>query len=277
MKLSNLLEYHRKYANDGVVRSFGDGFLCAKNRIYRRARERAIHAGFIFSDKQNDAYRALPLSQLDQILRAKSIPYIDNVTVLEEIESKIPRATDWSEISDNLKGNNILHESCHAYAREQLKGLDASLGLLMEESYANTCELLTILDADDQVHRIFIELNSFVYMLDARVHLINAANEIGVEALFRYLFLSYLHANYLRQQVDFEGTLKLAVKKTIHPAMEKSLRQLSKIAFQLNPRFREVTTQFYFKLHGIQPRLDIDFLKVIESSKIARDFLERVF
>ncbi len=296
MKLSNLLDQHRKFSNlpSALAEVLGDGYLLQNNSLYKRVRDLAVAKGFQFSSKQNDAYRALPLSQLERILREKTIPYIDNVTVLNEIESRIPGLTVWNDISDSLKGNSVFHESCHAAARtpslatdiQREVGIDLSeaqtLSLFLEESFANACELLSILDADDVVHRIFIELNSYVYMLEDRVHLRVADDELGSEALMKFILLSYLHANFLHEMSDkdFARTLALAgAPSTLDAKKKKSLRQLSRIAWKLNPRFREVTTRFYLRLNGLKLEnsrlLGFDFLRAIETSAAARRFLQK--
>ncbi len=276
MKLAALLEHHNKHSNvaGALSRSFGDGYLCANNRFYGRVRTQALEVGFKFSTDESDAYRALPLSQLDQILKSKTIPYTDNVTVLEMIEKKIPKQTTWDDLTDNLKANLVFHEGCHAFANAKLQGVDPSLRMLLEESYANACELLAIIDAEDQAHRIFLELNCYAFMIDDRVHLMNAAKDIGLSSLTRFMLLSYLHANYLRDAIDFDRVLKLSLDKPADTKTLKNLRQLSKIAFKLNPRFREVTARFYFKLHGLNVKLNTDFLSEIEGSKVAQNFLK---
>lgn len=300
MKLASLLEHHAKSATAGELpslnRVFGDGFLITNNSIYRAVRSLADRAGYQFSREQNDAYRVLPLSQLEEILRSKKIPYFDNVTVLEDLEKRIPRATVWGDISDNLKGNSVFHEGAHAAARAaslSSGGADVSsrpelraLVMLLEESYANAVELLSIVDAEDQVHRIFLELNSYVYMLNDRVHLRNAETLLGRSTLLRFLVLCYLYANFLREFSDSRGgsfdqvldllaslspesKTKLADAKT-----RRSLRQLSKVAFELNPRFREVTTRFYLRLSGVAFDVtgsrDFDFMAELSTSKSAR-------
>lgn len=324
MKIANLLEQNRKHASapGALGDCLGDGFLLANNSIYRRIRSAVLKDGFRFSTSQNDAYRALPLSQLDWILETKVIPYIDNVTVLEGIEKKIPKQTGWNDISDNLKGNSVFHEACHGVARGFCAGLVAALGseaglgggaagaragvvearvlvLLIEESFANTCELLSILDAGDAIHRIFIELNSYIYMLDDRVHLANAQKEIGREQLTKFILLTYLHANFLRElsDRDFDRVVALALAPAmgerlggeesrsagrhgaaLSVATRTSLRRLAKIAFKLNPRFREVTTRFFLRLGGIGIEMSalakFDFLKVLETSASARQVLD---
>ncbi len=302
MKLASLLEQHKKSSDQaGALKdSFGDGFLIANNSIYRSVRKQALAAGFRFSTAQSDAYRVLPLSQLDVILKTKIVPYFDNVSVLFQLEAKMPRETAWDDISDNLKGNSVFHEACHAVARSLAPDLALKLVTetnadslharvlagLLEESFANTCELLSITDAGDQVHRIFLELNSYVYMLDNRVHLVNAGQMFGREAFFKFVMLCYLHSNFLRDLSDksFERCVALAcegsavaLKAAKDPKLRKSLRQISKIAFQLNPRFREVTTRFYLRLNGIRIEVsdlhDFDFLAVVGAAPSAQKFL----
>ncbi len=303
MKLANLLDQNKKSANQsGALKdSLGDGFLIANNLIFRNIRTRAVSVGFRFSTAQNDAYRVLPLSQLDSILKTKTIPYFDNVTVLEQVEARMPRETVWDDISDNLKGNSVFHEACHAVSRSFVIGFENRLtteaeidpeaarvlASLLEESFANTCELLSIMDASDQVHRIFIELNSYVYMLDDRVHLINASRDLGAEVFFKFVMLMYLHSNFLRElnETSFERSLKIAcqssdaaVSKVQDPKLRKSLRQIAKIAYQLNPRFREVTTRFYLRLNGVRANVNelnnFDFLSILTNSQGAKSFLE---
>ncbi len=297
MKLANLLEQHQTYsaAPGALKNSFGDGFLLTKNRIYKNVRTLAAANDFRFSSAQNDAYRVLPLSQLDDVLKTKTIPYFDNVSVLESLEQKIPRETVWDDISDNLKGNAVFHEACHAVARSLTNGFAAklsretkidppqskTLAMLLEESFANTCELLSIIDADDQSHRIFLELNSYIYMLGDRVHLRNAREMMGAPALGKFILLTYLYANFLRDfnEQTFMRSVRLATGEDapVDAKNLKSLRQLSKIAFQLNPRFREVTTRFYLRLNGIKTDVlqlqSFDFLKALERSETASEFL----
>ncbi|RYZ76175.1 MAG: hypothetical protein EOP05_05790 [Proteobacteria bacterium] len=294
MRLATLLEQQNStMQTPGSLKDcFGDSYLCAKNAIYGRIREAALAAGFQFSNKPNAAYSALSLSQLDEILRTKQIPYNPNLPVLIELESRLPKQILWDDISDNLKGTHVFHESCHAVARSF--GLPSSssdssvkiLAMLLEESFANTCELLSILDAADQVHRIFLELNSYVFMLEDRAGLLNAAKDLGRPTLFTFMFLSYLHSNFLRplSEKDFENCFVLAMevageKRVLDQKQKKTLRALSKIAFQLNPRFREVTTQFHLKLHGIKSSVEeiasVDVLGLLRKQPAALNFLKQ--
>ena len=297
MKIAQLLEHHQKFASRPHVLSdsLGDGFLVSNNRFFGAIRRAVVAAGFRLSHDAHPAYRALPLSQLDWILKNKTIPYIDNVSVLREVELKIPRVSVWDDVSDNLKGNAVFHESCHGVARSVAFDFQHPraqvLKMLVEESFANTCELLSITDAGDPAHRIFLELNSYIFMNDDRTNLRNALNEIGAERVFVFLMLSYLHANFLRpiSDRDFErlfalaqsaGALGAVSGSPLDVKSKKTLRALSKIAFQLNPRFREVTTRFYLRLSGVASEmpatLDFDFLQVIETSASALSALSEL-
>lgn len=292
MKLFTLIEAHRSFASEaGALKdSFGDGYLLNKNHFFSRIRKASLAAGFRFSPRIDDSYLALSLSQLDSIMAKKEIPYFNNVSVLESLEAKIPKLTTWDDISDNLKGNHVFHEACHAVAKTFTRNLSKSLQaesvenkvllMLLEESFANTCELLSIIDANDQIHRVFIELNSYVYMMDDRANLINAVKDMGAPTIIRFMLLSYLHANFLRppDEKDFERCFALSAGgKTLDTKNKKTLRALSKIAFKLNPRFREVTTRFHLKLNGINKDVaslgGFDFLRALEKNDSRDGFL----
>lgn len=255
--------------------------------MYGIIRAKALKAGVRFSNQPNASYNVLSLAQLNEILKTKTVPYLPNVGVLEALEKKIPRLTDWDDIVDNFKGTHVFHESCHLVAQTFSVNPDASeeqriLTMLLEESFANACELLSILDADDQVHRVFLELNSYVYMIDDRAGLLQTSREIGRGALLTFMLLAYLHANFLRppSEKDFERCFALASpNRPLDAKHKKALRALSKIAFKLNPRFREVTTRFYLKLNGFKTDVAslgrFDFLGVMESSATAKNFLKQ--
>ncbi len=296
MKLARLWDQHQQFANQGLEENFGDGYLMAHNSTYRNIRRTALKESFIFSLKPHPFYHALPLSQLEWILAEKTIPFFDNVGVLQQIQGKLPQQISWDDISDNLKGNHIFHESCHAVARsltEKALKLSVSNSLpdlrkltlvrLMEESFANTCELLSVVDAADPVHRIFFELNSYVVMFEDRANLKNAMQDIGSEVFMKFMMLSYLHANFLTAPLTdarFENVLSLIGKDKIEftLAQKKSMRALSKIAFELNLRFRMVTTSFYLRLNGISVPIeklsDFDFIKSIKDTPELTEVLD---
>ncbi|MFN7904813.1 MAG: hypothetical protein ACK5P5_06470 [Pseudobdellovibrionaceae bacterium] len=294
MKLTQLLNLHYKFKAGSLTEVFGDGFLLEHNRIYRGIRQQVLDRSFSFTGENNDFYLALPLSQLDDLLSTHQIPYFKNVPVIEQINSKLPSGIDWEEIVENLKKNHLFHESCHGIARSFLpesKNLSARhqiLFRLIEESFANSCELLAVVDAEDRAHRIFFELNSYIVMFNAKSDLKRTISKIGLKPVTRFIILSYICSNFLQPELSekqFDRLLKFVCtdrqsKKmmTLDVSQRKSLRAISKIAFQLNPQFREVTTGFFLRLAGFQGTLEdmlnFDFLTDIESDLQFQNYID---
>lgn len=287
MKISRLLEQNEMCKGIlGISDNFGDQYLCKNNSIYSKIRQRVLDGGVRFSNERNDFYQALPLSQLDSILENKIIPYNDNVGILKNLTHQMGSSLQWDDICDNLKKNYLFHESCHVVARaEAIKIFGKSdnfqnsedrnfqiLRLMLEESFANACELLSIIEAQDQSHRIFFECNSYICMFDDRINLKNATAEFGINNFFPYLILNYLQAHFLRDglnEKEFNRICRLILpQKNLTPVQIKTLKALGKIAFQLNPRFREVTTSFYLRMKRFPGTLDVllgfDFMKILE-------------
>jgi hypothetical protein len=272
---------------NSTLKNLGDSYLLNKNRLYSSIRKLALANGFSYTSELTPDYVALPLSQLDVFLKNKKIPYIDNVSILQEIEKKIPSTTVWDEVTDNLKRNHLFHESCHAVARSEStkiftkeeKSAHKVLQLMIEESFANACELIAIVDVEDPIHKLFFEINSYIFMYDDRVHLKNLIAVFGFPFALKFLILSYLHANFLYEKLDdknFERMLKnLVTNKNELEAIKKdgkkikSLRAIAKIAFELNPRFRLVTSIFYLRLSGFRYQINdlqqLDFMGMIET------------
>lgn len=261
-----------------LTKSWGDPFLLQHNTIYRTVRLQAVADGFNCQIGLDPDFLALPLSQLETLLEQKKILYTDNVSSLEKIEKRMPQSTLWDEVYDNLKRNFVFHESCHAVARSQsLKTFGALSGdarliqVLIEESFANTCELLGIADADDAAHEIFYEFNSYIFVYEIRPLIADLQKQIGFDELFKAVWLAYLHSNFLFNRLDDKNFKRVAMYLHIEQNAElaKKLKSLLRIAFELNPRFKEVTTGFYLRYTGFtKPKQninEIDFMKVLES------------
>ena len=289
MKVSKLLEQHFLDADSegdeiGLSRNFGDTYLCCKNTVFRNIRKETLRLGYSFNYEQNNDYVALPLSQLAVILTSRKIPYIDNVSVLESIEAQIPDLANWTDIRDNLKKNFVFHESCHAVAREIAVGADKILDMLIEESFANTCELLAVVDAEQNAHKIFFEWNSYSALHEARTNLKNAMEEIGRTAFFKFIFFGYLHSNYMQSGIDeiqFARIARLVPEVKLTSKQLKTLRALLKICFTLDFDFKEVTTGFYMKLRGVDADRRVlagqNFLERFEKNYAYAKYVDRLF
>lgn len=261
MKLTRLMELHRQaLGNQDLADNFGDGFLVKRNRIYGKIRAAALQAGFQFSSEPNAAYLALPFAQLENILAKKSIPYANNVTVIEKLVAQLKEDVVWDDISDGLRKNFVFHEACHAVARSFARTKTEedqkakTFRILMEESFANSCEFLAVVDAEDVGHRIFFELNSYTSLFEEKTNIKNAIGNCGWACVFKIMWLAYLHSNYLHEYLDekqWRRCLEIAGAASLSASQIKSLKALSKVAFTLDPRFRLVTTRFHLKLNGI--------------------------
>jgi len=273
LKISRLLEYHKKFASQGLPENFGDGYLVANNRFYGRVRRVALRYKYRFSSEKNDAYETFPLLQLESILRSKVLPFSNNMAAFNLMTPAQLEALDWEDVEGNLKKNFVFHEGGHAFARElagktmgarELSGtgiesqLIFALRMLIEESCANTCELLGTIDVHDQVHRIFFEMNSYMVNFENRTHLKNAMAEVGEKAVVKFLVLAYLQSNLLRKSFaerEFDEMVKIS-GEDLDAKKIKTLRALGKVAFQLSERFRIQTTGFHLRIAGIHTPLE---------------------
>ncbi len=294
-----MLELHQKNLGPmALITNFGDGFLLQKNQLYRVIRSLALHEGYTYSSEFNLAYNSLPLTQLDHFLENKKIPYFDNVSVLKEVERKIPNTTIWDEVVDNLKTNHVLHESCHAVARSFSKKHFNSekleekklLQIMIEESFANSCELMAITDVDDGIHRLFYEMNSYIFMYDDKSNLKKLFQEFGKEFVFQFVLICYLHSNFMHTHFEdrnLERVLKLLLVSskeyellTKDQKKIKSLRSVAKVTLALNPRFRMVTSVFYLRLCGFKYQLKeiqkFDFMNQLESDLRFKQLLSQL-
>lgn len=288
MKISKLLEEHlRANHPSGISHNLGDSYLCQQNKIYRNIRETALKQGCKYScepSSANQAYQALPLSQLNAILESKTIPYLDNVSVIKQLEAQIPGVTQWDDISDNLRKNFLFHESCHAVARALSIGLkteDRVLNMLLEESFANTCELLAVMDANELAHRVFYDRNSYTALFEEKTNLKNLQKEIGEEIFTKLIFFGYLHSNYSFSNMDenhLNRVLKLVTQQMFSLKQIKTIKAILKICFTLDSRFKEVTTRFYMRLNAINidynKLCDLDYFESFEKHKKYNEYVK---
>lgn len=300
MKIKNLLMQVNQQSNALSMNStdnklilqqnFGDAYLLQKNKIYKNIRKACLNEGYIFSSELNSDYLSLSLSQLENILKDKKIPFFDNVSVLDQIEKKLSNqkvtGLDWDDIVDNLIKNHLFHESCHAVARSMVEKFDelvihnlnknsnSILNRIIEESFANTCEFIAIIDVQDAFHRIFYEWNSYTFLIEEKSRLQKMIEDFGKEFVFKFIFYCYLQSNFLKENCDetsFQIILSMIDKNAnIEKHHIKNLKSLAKIPFTLNPRFRYITLGLHLKINGysqnINQYVNLDFFNLIKQS-----------
>ena len=165
MKLFKLLELHKSHqTHQSVPHNFGDGFLCANNKVYAAIRDHAVKLGYTCSEENNLHAMVLPFAHLEQIFTSKKIPMMNNVSVFEALGNKALHEIEWQEVEMGYKRNYLFHESCHVVARDILQRSNVEnriLSLLLEESFANVSELFAMTLADEEGHQIFFSANSY--------------------------------------------------------------------------------------------------------------------
>ncbi len=279
--------------NDSLAalsKSLGDSFLLAHNPIYRTVRLQAVADGFSYEISTDTDYLALPLSLLETWLEQKRIFYTDNVSTLVKIESRIPQSTLWDEVYDNLKRNFVFHESCHAVARTRsadmfgaLSGDPRLIQVLIEESFANTCELLGIAHVEDASHEVFYEFNSYIFIYEIRPLIAELSMQLGFQNVFKMVWLTYLQSNFLYDRLDDKNFKRAAAFLRIplnDSQTAKKLKSLLRVCFELNPRFKEVTTGFYLRYAGLVKAKrninEIDFMKLLEADSRYSDYFDKI-
>lgn len=275
MKLTSLLQKHESTKASGLHLSLGDGYLVLNNFIYGKIRQKTLDLNFKFSFEPSSDYLAFPMSQLESLITTKTIYCQNNSDILAKIDKINPQTITWDHIGGNLKANYAFHESCHAIARAKSESLKLNenkdqkikfIVMLLEESFANTCEFMAIADAQDAFHKTFLEANSFFTRFDDRTNLKNLIQDVGFKNVFKFMLLAYLHSNFLNEHYtpqDLARVMKLSFN-------HKACKNLSRNAFQLSPGFRFNTTELYLRLNGINDSvldaLAFDYLTIVEQN-----------
>ncbi len=286
MKLSNLLQKHEEsQCPQGISNILGDGYLMQQNRIFRQVREKTLAMGFRYSDRADSDYLAFPMGQLETILSEKVIPYVNNVDSLIKLNQKTRSSLNWDHVVDNLRPNYVFHESCHTIARSispQSSDFKERLTIiLIEESFANTCEFFAIAEAQDLIHRTFLEMNSYFTVFEDRTHLKKMIESHSATSIFKFMFLCYLHSNFLNERIDDNDLKAILALTAFNKNVEiKTLRSLAENVFALNPRFRYATTEMYLRLNGfnqsVQNALDFEYLSLLNNNKSMIEFINQL-
>ncbi len=267
-QLFTVLDHHSRHQPAGALQnSLGDGYLMAHNSIYKRVRDFVASQKVEFTQSLTPEILALPLGQLEHFLNTKKIYYIDNVSVLKNVEAKNPNQISWDSLSSHLKRNMIFHESSHFLARfhfEKKLSLEkpsdlqnrkpSVLQIILEESFANTCELFAIKDVHDNIHKHFYEFNSYIFHFEQKSMIRDLISQLGFEKVFQWAMLSFAFSNFLYESLHERDFQKMAdfvvLPSNTSPQMIKHLKYLNRLAFELNPDFKNATTAFYLKHLG---------------------------
>ncbi|MCE9573143.1 MAG: hypothetical protein K8W52_08295 [Deltaproteobacteria bacterium] len=289
MRIVDILATHDAYRGFTTVPgNLGDGYLYCANPIFRAVRDRASAAGVEFTTEDFCAYGVASLAALGPILRARKVPYQDNVGVLRRAEDRRPGGALRNVMP--VKANLLMHEAAHCVADQRLpatlgvRGLSAARAIALRaalgESLANTSELLGAVAADTAVHRYFYDQNSFSRVEARGQEALRATIElVGWTATARVVFLSFVLANTLSKTIDDLTCRRLwalaGVTAPRRRGERAALERVTRAGLGLNLRFRIETAAFFLRYeHGIEDdvfRLNAyDVLAVLERDPALR-------
>ena len=276
ISISDLLTLHRRHrSKNSLAHSLLDGYALSANPLLAAVRIKTLKRGYQFSCVEHSCYHAWPLMGLDYVLEKKTVPYLDNVTILEYVAGKSSRrinAEDLMQI-DRPKMNVIHHESCHILAFEFLtearknsreptpknKSAFATQSLsdaIFAESIANAAEAMTTFlswkKPFDRFALYHFHSQIIIYANEYR-SLKKLTQKIGVVQVFKSLFGAYLYLNLLFRSVlksqQIETLKVLGVRKSDGSADD--FDTLFSVALKLNPAAPVHSTFNYQYFTGI--------------------------
>lgn len=245
---------------ENALRSvFGDVYLYQNFHLFRNVRNTALAMGYRYTNDRGDDYEALPFTKLEDLLGAKTIPIVHNRLAVETVAEKVPDAT-WLDIADGFRRCFAFHESCHAIARETLRpstkeresAQERVLRVMLEESFANTCELFGMRDCQDLLGLAFYEANSYTALWETK----DLLDEVAMTSpTFLFVLLNYLRANFLAApELESDETARLYRLSGAKP--HAPLEELASFAYTLDENFRHTTSRLHLRLHGLPTDLE---------------------
>jgi len=275
--LEEVIKAHKSHAHfTSLSKNLGDGFLYRHNPLFRNVRQLFLELGYRFTTEDFCQYRTFPLITLPAILKAKRVPYFDTYSGLAQIERASPGMFDMDTVLWP-NANYLMHESCHCIADAIFEGLSGSKRIVLRsflcESLANAAESFARIHAQNEIHRIFYNLNSYqrIAKNDPQAVTINRAIiAVGPVNTFKTLFFSFVYANFLYKRVnenDFRNVIDL-----LQVNAAKTLRPVFRIGVSnLNFVFRVATSGFYFRyFHGLHRSIfaltEFDFIRVLKKT-----------
>ncbi len=242
----------------------GDSFLLKENATYLQRRKTALEFKINFK-KADDTYIVAALLCLPQILKSKTIPFLDNKNAL--LKLRIPQkkisVDDLSFLG--IKENHLLHESSHVImwqtGRANLdlkKQTDLMTAYLLSESYANYSEAIANCHALTQIQIDFLTLNSFWSHSESEIELLSKfRKKHGAQITHVTLFLCFLYANFLYKKISIyecEGIRTFLGNKAMNLRIPE-IKKIFSIASQLNAHFIMKTGEIFWKTLGIEENL----------------------
>lgn len=266
MLFRTLLKEHDRWRGPDVLSSnLGDGFLMNHNPVFNRVRRAAARIGCRFVSDLAPAverYVAYPLMGLSTILRDRTVPYVDNVSILRDIVRTTPEVDIPAlYLAETLWSNHALHESAHVIAFSLLRPrfpptrTGFTFAILLSEAFANTVESMAQAHVGDPFHALFLALNSFrrpnVPAIEDFRAFASSCDEIRA---MEFLTLVYLFVNLGRKSLGRDMLTRAVARlmgEQTHPPCR--VPDIITRAFRLGGsggRFVTETTSAYFGAIG---------------------------
>jgi hypothetical protein len=281
MKIKELLSVHSSYQHpDGIPDILGDSFLLTENLVYRNIRQVALGWGCELVEASPD-YLTNSFSQLPQIINDKKIPYKRSLAAYLSVEQRRPNNLFVEDMPERLVSYHF-HECTHVIAENLFDDLDLKsqnekiLKILISESFANAVESIANVFTHSKAHEMFYMHNSYIQGgQDNRLIKNNLLEKIGMKALFKLTFYSYLCSNFLYKTYPYENFLKLTSfifgSQKVPQKTLKDCHKLFLLGIKLSVTFKIHTAQFYFTCEGydgdIFDLLNFNFLKIIKKDE----------
>jgi hypothetical protein len=288
VSLKDFVEAHRRYQDatpfTGII---GDGFLYTQNPVYRSIRDVATSLGMKYVLGDQFDYVTCAHAALPKILETATASYIPNSPAFIKIEEACPGMFPLAHIPQ-IRPLFLLHESAHFIAYRAFEQGSMSLksdtgqrdyvfATLLGESFATTCESVSIHFAVDDLHREFHRLNTNNYIKDKQDYprLVSRGIDcLGFEAMLKLVAIGFLFWNFGFDQLTAKGlttVLKLCgVRKEPGPEQRKALLELVNASFAIPNEFRVQVADFYFKYVGIHRNIH-ELLRFNFLEKLAKE------
>jgi hypothetical protein len=248
----------------------GDGFLYAKNPVFRRVRDAALRAGFRYSGAARDtgAYYGFPLIGLEAVLATRVIPYRATRPALLELERSRPGFFEIKDLRVNRPTPNyLLHESAHAVAFDVLFGRPASVAetlrdpsrlveLMLGEAYAMCAEYFAACCVSTRTEAWFFSISSYRRHVPQKRAIGELVETLGFGATVWLALGAFLYHNFLVERLSkpaLERMLRyseLTRRRSVSSGLERKIRRALNGLLTMSPEFRYSTSRLFLSALG---------------------------
>ncbi len=287
MQISEVLAIHKSHSADqSHADILGDAFLMQTNPVYRNIKVFALKIGSIYMEAWPQ-YLLLPFHELNTIVANKTIPYVANGRMLQQVENKRPNVLTTEDL--RMPESYHLHEAAHVIAEHFFKAVtfttpqEKILRAIVSESFANTVDALACVPATTEMHRFFLEHNCYMHPDQENMDVMSRLQQgLGPRATFMLTLFAYVYANFLRETFSPDVIQQLvkryAPDQKLTDELLKYCEKLGQIGEKLDPQFRVQTTEMYLKMEGydgeIFELLNFPFMQVYAANENFRNVTE---